>query len=136
MVAKPLAMLVTVWTFIAAPAMCLGGLMDHACDDGDTRANVHHQDADHSDDGCEDSGAPAPGSHESDCAADPCARAVAVGRDRDLVSVEIDLPSPLQYMLASFDTMPPASAVSMLATDERQPGLPLSIHLAHPPLLT
>ena len=62
---RSLPILVTCWPVLLAPALCGGGLVDHAC-------------------GC----SPQTCSHESDCDADPCAQMRKVTHQRPRIKIE------------------------------------------------
>lgn len=130
-----LAILFCVWVFVAAPTLCLGGWMGHACDDGDTRGETHHRHSENSDDDCHDDDTPAPCSHESDCGSDPCSlTATARKGNISIDSATVAFIAPLS-MVATTDIRDLLAEFSVLRAGPINPGLPIPIHLSSHPLL-
>lgn len=75
------AILLACWSLWIMPALCMGGVLSHACPQeaaGCGQSDEAHIHADHhaDDDHHADHGAPDDCHHESDCSSDPCVSAI------------------------------------------------------------
>ena len=68
---RDFALLFLVWTVLLGPALCVGGLMEHACDcEGVVEVDCEHEDA---------------------CATDPCAPLLRVGDHDEATNHELEV---------------------------------------------
>jgi len=77
LMARPLLLLMALWTFVLAMPLCVGGVVHHSCEQ-DRRADC---------------------SHESGCAQDPCALKVVSGDSHQLLTQHQLASAPLVPVL-------------------------------------
>jgi len=125
------AILAVVWSFNVLPTLCVGGWLEHLCDNHDKRCDEYEL-HEHSPDG---SDCPLGGErdHESDCASDPCAGTVARYERSDDGTT-----GPGQQPVAVVDEATLSRCIAGFADTIREPAprdLPLPFHPSDLPLL-
>jgi len=96
MIVRMVAVFVVVASFVGVPALCMGGVITHACDCASETACNCHADCDH-DSGC---------GHESGCSDDPCTiQVVRTDRQSDKTGT-VSSPAVSTTILFISDTQP------------------------------
>lgn len=124
MVEKLFAVSVVVASFVGVPALCMGGVITHACDCASETACNCESDCDY-DFGC---------GHESGCSDDPCSIQVVRTDRQGAKVVTVSSPAIPATFVFITDTKPSPQSVRA-GIRERFGGDTLRFHLSDLPLL-
>ena len=127
---KILAIFVAVASFLAVPAMCMGGMISHACECASEIACLCETDCEHEPDCGHDGDC----RHEGGCADDPCSVRVVLTQRQcdDVVTVSPPIPSTMIILTAVSQT---STRLVRAGTHEWAGGIKLPLPPSDLPLL-
>ncbi|GJM24703.1 MAG: hypothetical protein DHS20C16_11180 [Phycisphaerae bacterium] len=131
---KILAIFVAVASFLAVPAMCMGGMISHACECASEIACLCETDCEHEPDGGHDGGHDGDCRHEGGCADDPCSVRVVLTQRQgdDVVTVSQPIISNMIILTAVSQT---STRLVRAGTHEWAGGITLPLPPSDLPLL-